>query len=206
MDRHHAEREQDARHDAGEEKPRDRDRAARHVGIDDHRVRGGDDRPEIGGRRDDRGREADPVDLRELAHEDRRERARVGDRRARDRRHAGAGEHRDLREPAGDAADEGVGELDQPLSQATADHQLAGKHEERDRHQREGVDRVHHALRQHVEIDAAHGERDERREAEREGERHPEQRDDEEARKDGRAHSAASSCRSGCPERRPLRR
>ena len=59
---------------------------------------------------------------------------------------------------------------------------LAGEHEERDRHQRESVDRVHHALRQHVEVDAAHRERDQRREAEREGERHPKQRDDEEAR------------------------
>ena len=94
-------------------------------------------------------------------------------------------------EAAAHAADDGVGEVDQPLHDAGLDHQLAGQDEERDRHQRERVDRVHHAGGSRLKSTSLTMRPATAPNAERERERHAEQRDAEEHEHDEEAHSAS---------------
>ena len=198
--RHQADREQDAGHHAGHEQSGDRYRAAGHVGVDDHGVGRWDDGAENGGRRgDDRGRKGDAVDLRQLAYQQRAQCARIGNRRARDCRQAGAGQYRDLRQAAGDAANEGIGELDHALGKSATQHELPRHHEQRNGHQRECIDGMHHALRQHVQIDAAEWHGHQRAEPEGKRKRHAEQADQKKGDCYRDAHSVGTGALAGTP-------
>ena len=91
-----------------------------------------------------------------------------------------------MRHPAMDAPDERVGEADQAVDDACLHHQFAGQHEQRDRHQRKGVHREHHALRQHDQVEPVEVERHDGAEPDREGQRRA---DDREHGKDGDGHA-----------------
>ncbi len=60
------------------------------------------------------------------------------------------GDHVDVAEAAAEVADQGVGQAHQARGHAGMVHQVAGQHEQRDRHQREDVHAAEEALRQGV--------------------------------------------------------
>ena len=140
--------------DAGQEQRRDR-HVAGDVGEHDHADRRRDDRAHGGGGEHDGGGEAAAVAV--LLHgrdHHRADRGDFGDRRSGDAAEEHRGDADDLRQAAGQPADQNLGHHHEALGDAAARHQGAGEDEEDHRQQREGVDRGQHALDDRGVVDA----------------------------------------------------
>ena len=133
------------RHDARDQELNDRD--AGDGAVDDQRDRRREDRPERRRSTCDRSGEGrieaallHGVDL------DAAKPANIGERGP---RHAGENEAAEdvyLRQSTGNAADQRVGEAEDAVGDAGQVHQIADEDEQRDRHQREGIEGVGDAL------------------------------------------------------------
>ena len=132
---HQPEADEEARHDAAEEQPADRDVAGRAV-DDRHDAR----RDQVGDRRgrgDERRREGLVVALpAHLRPDGARQHRDVGGRRAGDAGEEHREHRHDLREAAAEMADERLGERDHAVGDVCRRHQLADEEEERHREQR----------------------------------------------------------------------
>ena len=81
------------------------------------------------------------------------ERRRIGDRRARQGREQAGGDDRHVTEPAPDVADHRERHVDDALRQPADVHDLAGQQEERHRQQREAVGAFDQVLRQDLRVE-----------------------------------------------------
>ncbi len=162
--------DQEARAEARDEQLADR-HFRRHA-VEDHRDRRRDDHAELRGGRLQRGgvgpRIAVPDQRRD---QDRADRERRRHARPGDRREDHAGQHARRREPALDAADDRLRELDEARRDAARLHQVAGEDEERDRGERELVDRREHLLDDGEEVEVRLVRADEARDADGDGDR-----------------------------------
>ena len=142
---HQQDRAYQRRHDARDQELNDRD--AGDGAVDDQRDRRREDRPERRRSTCDRSGEGrieaallHGVDL------DAAKPANIGERGP---RHAGENEAAEdvyLRQSTGNAADQRVGEAEDAVGDAGQVHQIADEDEQRDRHQREGIEGVGDAL------------------------------------------------------------
>ena len=201
VDGAHADRDQQARQQAGDEEGADRDAFVLQR-VDDHDDRRRDDRPDDrrgGGQRGGVG-----AVVAGLVHHADHHRARtrgVGQRRARDAREERQPDHVGVAQAAALVADELAREAQQHLGQRAAAHQLGGEDEERHRHQRKAVDAGEGFLQQHEQrIVGAEQQRGQRRQPEREGHRHAERQVGAGAQQQDQAgaHSEALALASKC--------
>src|SRR6516165_1796275 len=130
--------EQQSGDDAAHEQVSHRDRAAGGDRINDHVVRGRDEKRLQRARdRDIDGEQARIAVLDHLRNHYRADRRGIGDGRTRDAAEHGGGDDVDERHPAADEADEDLGEVDEAFGHAADRHDRAGENEERDCQQRE---------------------------------------------------------------------
>ena len=144
---HQRDADQDARNDAAEEQPADRD--LRDRAVDHHRHARRNDRAHRSGGGDQRGGEARLV--ARLLHgrdQDRADRRGVGRRGAGHARHHHAADDRGMGEPGAKMADQRAREIDQLLADAARRHDRAGENEIGHRQQREGIELAEHLLRE----------------------------------------------------------
>ena len=144
-DDHKAQADHAAGDDAAEEELADGD--AGNARQNDHGHAGRDDDAERAGAGHQRGGEfaiiAAPL---HRGNHDRAERSRVSRCGSRNAAHQDAGENADIAQTAAQPADEGICKVNEFLGDATALHDGADEHEERDTHQRYAVDAVENAL------------------------------------------------------------
>ena len=196
-----------------EEQLAHRDPAPVHVGVDQHRHAGRDDRSHHRRSRYHRRHEPTRVALTHHARGQHRPDGRaLGQRHA---RHAGeqhAGQHDHVGQAAPQVAHQAVGKIDQLGQHATALHEIARDDEERDGEQREGVhapehqrgqDGDRHGARQHDEGQAAQPQTEGDGHAQRHGQREDDDEKDDQhavtAPRRAAAHARRCRSREGAP-------
>ena len=172
---------------------------AGHQRIDDHGVRRRNDRAEVRGRNDDGTGVPVIVVLSHRRDERGAEGGRGCDGCPGDGGENHARDDRDMSEAAVQTPDQGVGEVNETLEDAGADHELARQHEKRDGHQRKAVYGIHHPLRQNRQPEVGVHQAADRGEPEREGERHADQREQKEDADDDDGHVCDSTCHVELP-------
>ncbi len=90
----------------------------------------------------------------------------------------------DLRQPAGHAADEGVGEAEDALGDAGLVHQVADEDEDRHGDEREGIQRIGHALADQLDGEAVEQDIGDGRDQDRQDHRPAEQEEEREGADD----------------------
>jgi hypothetical protein len=202
VDRRHRSRDQDARHDTGDQQT---DEIDFRIGerVDDDADRRRNDRPE--NRR--RGRERGGVGrlVAVVAHHADHDRAgscRIGERRAGDPREERDRQDVRVAEAPAEATDELRREPQQHVRQLAAGHQLGGEDEERHRLERKQVDAREQILGQRDQRHVARSHCEQCRPAERECNRHPE-RQKRDAGDEKQRHHFRASLRRRRTRRRP---
>ena len=190
--------QQQGRNDAGHEQVGDRDRPAGGDRINDHVVRGRDQKRLQRARdRDVDGEQARIAILDHLRNHHRADRRGVGDRRSGDAAEHRGGDDVDQRHSAANEADEHLGEVDEALGHAADRHDRAGENEERDCQQRKSAhaagDLEHHRFERDAGVERGGNGGD----AERIGDGHAHQADNgETADEDEDVHDTSARFRS----------